>query len=134
MSTAARTETLTLAAAMDVLAREIESGDGVANAAIAEAAQRLRDLKRENAQLKQANSEAMHALDDLASMRKECARLQMELDASCNAEELRQVRAENASLRRIAALDALTEESQRLGLYEPNAKDVPTPTAPVRNP
>jgi len=29
---------------MDVLAREIQSGDGVANAAIAEAAQRLREL------------------------------------------------------------------------------------------
>ena len=41
-----RTDTLTLAAAMDVLAKEIESGDGVANAAIAEAAARLRELDR----------------------------------------------------------------------------------------
>ena len=31
---------------MDVLAREIQSGDGVANAAIAEAADRLRELER----------------------------------------------------------------------------------------
>jgi hypothetical protein len=39
-----KTKTETLAAAMDVLAREIQSGDGVANAAIAEAAARLREL------------------------------------------------------------------------------------------
>ena len=42
-----KTETLTLAAAMDVLARDIQSDDGVANAAIAEAAQRLRELEWE---------------------------------------------------------------------------------------
>ena len=41
-----KTKTETLAAAMDVLAREIQSGDGVANAAIAEAADRLRELER----------------------------------------------------------------------------------------
>lgn len=39
------TDDETLASAMDVLAREIQSGDGVANAAIAEAAQRLRELR-----------------------------------------------------------------------------------------
>ena len=39
-----KTKTETLAAAMDVLSREIQSGDGVANAAIAEAAERLREL------------------------------------------------------------------------------------------
>jgi hypothetical protein len=39
-----KTETLILAAAMDILARDIQSGDGVANAAIAEAAERLREL------------------------------------------------------------------------------------------
>lgn len=39
-----RTNTLTLAAALDVLAREIESGDGIANAVITEAAERLREL------------------------------------------------------------------------------------------
>jgi hypothetical protein len=41
--------------------------------------------------------------------REEAARLQMELDASCNAEELRQVREENARLRealtRITAIE-----------------------------
>lgn len=41
----------------------------------------------------------------------ETARLQMELDASCNAEELRQVRAENALLRRVAQLAADAVES-----------------------
>jgi hypothetical protein len=39
-----KTKTETLAIAMDVLAREIQSSDGVANAAIAEAADRLREL------------------------------------------------------------------------------------------
>ena len=36
--------TKTLASALDILARDIQSEDGIANAAIAEAAQRLRDL------------------------------------------------------------------------------------------
>jgi hypothetical protein len=36
----------------------------------------------------------------LGEIERENARLQMELDASCNAEEMRQVRAENARLRR----------------------------------
>ena len=39
-----KTKTVILASAMDVLAREIQSNDGVANAVIAEAAQRLREL------------------------------------------------------------------------------------------
>lgn len=38
-----RTPTDKLADALDILARDIESGDGVANAAIAEAAGRLRE-------------------------------------------------------------------------------------------
>ena len=38
-----RTDNATLAAAMWILARDIQSSDGVANAAIAEAAQRLED-------------------------------------------------------------------------------------------
>ena len=42
-----KTETMTLAAAMDVLARDIQSDDGVANAAIVEAAQRLREQEWE---------------------------------------------------------------------------------------
>lgn len=46
-----KTETLTLAYAMDALAREIQSGDGIANAAIAEAADRLRETLKENERL-----------------------------------------------------------------------------------
>jgi len=41
------TDTRTLASAMDVLANEIQSGDGVANLACREAAQRLRELQGE---------------------------------------------------------------------------------------
>ena len=48
-----KTETLTLAAAMDALAREIQCADGVATAAIAEAAQRLRELEWDVARLTQ---------------------------------------------------------------------------------
>ena len=40
-----RTDDDTLAKAMDILAEQIQSDDGVANAAIAEAANRLRELK-----------------------------------------------------------------------------------------
>lgn len=39
------TDTTTLIEAMRILSREIESGDGVANAAIAEAADRLEELQ-----------------------------------------------------------------------------------------
>ena len=39
------------------------------------------------------------AADFARQLERENARLQMELDATCNAEELRQVRAENARLR-----------------------------------
>lgn len=42
-----RTKTETLIAAMRILARDIHSGDGVANAAIVEAADRLVELKAE---------------------------------------------------------------------------------------
>lgn len=37
----------TLIAALRILAAEIQSGDGVANAVIAEAAERIEELKRE---------------------------------------------------------------------------------------
>jgi hypothetical protein len=46
-----KTKTEILASAMDVLAREIQSGDGVANAAIAEAAERLRELAADSKRL-----------------------------------------------------------------------------------
>lgn len=42
-----QTDTPTLIKAMRILARDIQSGDGVANAAIAEAADRLEDLSNQ---------------------------------------------------------------------------------------
>jgi hypothetical protein len=42
-----RTSTESLAIAMDIIARDIQSDDGVANAAIAEAAQRLREQQEQ---------------------------------------------------------------------------------------
>jgi hypothetical protein len=53
-----RTNTAKLADALDVLAREIHSDDGVANAAIAEAAQRLRELRA-------MEDAALHPIDAL---------------------------------------------------------------------
>lgn len=47
-------------------------------------------------QLRDAQNKWFLQMDTL---KRENVRLQMELDASCNAEELRQVRAENATLR-----------------------------------
>jgi len=48
-----RSTTETLIAAMRILARDIQSGDGVANAAIAEAADRLEELQKEIAIVKE---------------------------------------------------------------------------------
>jgi predicted nuclease with TOPRIM domain len=55
-----------------------------------------RKLERD---LKIANNWMEHHQNHVDDLIKENARLRMELDASCNAEELRQVRAENAALR-----------------------------------
>jgi hypothetical protein len=52
-----RTDTKILADAMDILARDIQSGDGVANAAIAEAAQRMREQAAEIERLREENEE-----------------------------------------------------------------------------
>jgi hypothetical protein len=49
-----KTQTDVLIAAMRILARDVESGDGVANAAIAEAADRLKEL---DAKLKQTHDD-----------------------------------------------------------------------------
>jgi ethanolamine ammonia-lyase large subunit len=62
-----KTETLTLAGAMDVLAREIQSGDGIANAAIAEAAERLRSQELEIGTLTMRLRGAATALKDAIS-------------------------------------------------------------------
>lgn len=53
-----RTETAVLVAALRILERDIQSGDGVANAAIAEAADRLAELEREVAALRDAIEES----------------------------------------------------------------------------
>mgnify|MGYP006893626885 CR=1 FL=1 len=50
---AMKSSTETLIAAMHILARDIQSKDGVANAAIFEAAQRLEELYKENIELKE---------------------------------------------------------------------------------
>ena len=50
-----RTSTETLIAAMHILATEIQSDDGVANAVIAEAAQRLEEQQERITQLEQEN-------------------------------------------------------------------------------
>ena len=50
-----RTSTETLIAAMHILATEIQSEDGAANAAVAEAAQRLEEQQERITQLEQEN-------------------------------------------------------------------------------
>ncbi len=50
-----RTSTETLIAAMHILATEIQSDDGAANAAVAEAAERLAEQHMRIAQLEQEN-------------------------------------------------------------------------------
>jgi|LakMenEpi03Aug12_release.lakeMendotaPanAssembly.Ray.scaffolds.fasta_scaffold547431_1 hypothetical protein len=57
---AVRTSTETLIAAMHILATEIQSDDGVANSAIAEAGERLAEQHMRIAQLEQEN-DAMRA-------------------------------------------------------------------------
>jgi hypothetical protein len=49
----------------------------------------------------------LYAAARIEELELENARQQMELDASCNAEELRQVRAENARLREVLDPDSL---------------------------
>jgi len=73
-----------------------------------------RELERENAHLLVL---ATNAEFNRSKMERENARLQMELDASCNAEELRQVRAENTKLRECgnALRDALAFEGVKIG-------------------
>jgi hypothetical protein len=52
---APRTDTETLATALDILARDIQSADGIANSTIEEAAQRLRELALECNQMSESN-------------------------------------------------------------------------------
>jgi len=57
------TDTLILASAMDILSRDIQSNDGGANAAIAEAADRLRTLHRHLENVKTALRDAISTYD-----------------------------------------------------------------------
>lgn len=59
-----RTGTLTLAHALSILARDIESPDGVANAAIAEGADRLRELDARVESLKMALGDVLSTFRD----------------------------------------------------------------------
>lgn len=65
--------------------------------------ERMRLLTRKHGEQSWADSriyDAEELLQKVQQLERENARLQMELDASCNAEELRQVQTENAALRR----------------------------------
>jgi chromosome segregation ATPase len=65
-----KTDTQTLARAMDILSRDIQSQDGIANAAIREAAERLRELDGKiDADLTRLERERDEALKDLAFRR-----------------------------------------------------------------
>jgi chromosome segregation ATPase len=74
-------------------------------------------LATENAELKQQRNDveiiAQLQQDRCVELTAENARLQLELDASCNAEELRQVRADNARLK--AALGYYASANYDLG-------------------
>ena len=61
-----RSSTETLVKALRILARDIQSDDGVANAAIAEAADQLAELERENAALKIKRNRLRVVLQDIA--------------------------------------------------------------------
>lgn len=68
--------------------------------------------------------DAEELMQKVQQLERENARLQMELDASCNAEELRQVRAENAALRRDVYLCSPTSENGYEGLKWADAFEV----------
>jgi signal transduction histidine kinase len=61
-----KTNTQTLAAALRQLANDIESPDGVANAAIAEAAERLEELQENLEILRSALTHAQHTIGFLS--------------------------------------------------------------------
>lgn len=68
----ARSTTVTLSAALHILSHEIDSPDGVANAAIHEAAQRLAELRQLLTDLwpfVKAQHQAEHMLDGFGGLR-----------------------------------------------------------------
>jgi Asp-tRNA(Asn)/Glu-tRNA(Gln) amidotransferase B subunit len=80
------------------------------------AARRIRELERENAKLR---ADINVTRKNYEVYKTDNVRLQMELDSSCNAEELRQVRAENAALRcELKRQRALWQATHALGLAE----------------
>jgi chromosome segregation ATPase len=168
-----KTPTPILADAMDILARDIQSGDGVANAAIYEAAGRLRELETE---LNQAREDLVEMLNETAEIRWQVAtrdamverlktqlaakdaevaelrslvradaalvarmtaerdslkaaniELQMQLDASCNAEELRQARVENVRFK------AALEQFEDCDLHAGNCASIEIASKRIRN-
>lgn len=84
-----RSSTETLIVSMRVLAKNISSEDGVANAAIAEAADRLEELQAENAKLRKnfmfAESEIILLREDRDELREKNAALR---EILINADEL----------------------------------------------
>ena len=80
-----KTDTHTLAAALDALARDIQSEDGVANAAIAEAAQRLREIEADRDWLAKENTDLREMPAQLLDVDAICAerdRLRSDLAAT----------------------------------------------------
>ena len=121
-----KTETLTLAAAMDVLAREIQCPDGVATSAIAEAAQRLRELEWEIAVLIRAGDELEpYAREHASGMSEQRAEEWNRLSTQVR---INHARAEEIIRAREATIDRLREKIERLTLalkdaistYDPN--------------
>jgi cell division protein FtsB len=51
-----KSSTHTLISALRILARDIQSGDGVANMAIAEAADRMEEMQKENEVMREENN------------------------------------------------------------------------------
>ena len=64
---APRTDTRTLIKALYILARDIESGDGVANAAIAEGARRIEELEERNISLRLGIAKILDSVRTLAA-------------------------------------------------------------------
>ena len=75
---APRTETGVLAEALRLLSRDIQSEDGVANMAIAEAAERLMELQAENKALRKA----LRCVEDLISESRGVAGLHLNGDVA----------------------------------------------------
>lgn len=92
------TDTPTLISAMRVLANDIQSEDGVANAAIAEAADRLGEMQAEAERLRGLLSDQQKWMDYISSERDsfEQERDQYRAEAQSLREEMEQLEAEKA--------------------------------------